>query len=182
MAASLPGRIKILLFFDNLSLAAPTEVLALSRDQAGSLSTSTPSPGQSCDLGGWMSTDLSHRPAGVIVSPWRKASWVPSKGSREGPGPCVWTHSHFHAPGWVPGAVSLCPVCISVYREPCGLTLPCSQCSHSSRRLFSCERWDFRKLPMCNVVRKLNEKVLSTGAVVWMPGNTPLPAPRLHLK
>ena len=73
-------------------------------------------------------------------------------------------------------------MCISVYREPCGLTLPCSQCSHSSRRLFSCERWDFRKLPVCNVVRKPNGKALNTSAVVWMPGNTPLPAPRLHLK
>ena len=64
-----------ILFFNNLSLAAPTEVLALSVDQAGSLSTSTPrgppaqnlvpSPGQSCDLSGWMSSELSYQPARV---------------------------------------------------------------------------------------------------------------------
>lgn len=180
MAASLLGVIKIL-FFNNLSLAAPTEVLALSVDQAGSLSTSTlrgppaqnlaPSPRQSCDLGGWMSSELSHQPARVTVETDIQGAFSGKQGVPRSLG---------LAPGRGPGAACLCLVCISVCREPCGPTLLCSQCSHGSGRLLSCEHWNFRRLPMYNIVCKWNEKILSTDAVVWMLGNTPMPPARFH--
>ena len=33
---------------------------------------------------------------------------------------------------------------------------------------------------MYNIVCKWNEKILSTDAVVWMLGNTPMPPARFH--